>query len=206
MTTRSDQTAIYEHRLQSITTLDCPPFFLQIKYIKAAFATTQVWNMLASHDDFDRVAQELKNAINASDLRQFYLSAEDNSLLTNQQIAIVQLNNTFNNYYKSLLLSGFSTSTIEDHMTWHDDYPIQQSVDEHTNNTGAWEFQTEQYDSSMKDEDINDRFHDNMNLTTTTVSTYIQRHFISGNDTPIFAHVHDPICGTREDTTTFQRH
>jgi hypothetical protein len=188
---------MYKHRLQTLTTTDCPPYFLQLKYIKAAYATTKVWNVFANHDDSEILVKELKNALNSPELRQFYPWAEYNSLHQSQEVTIVQLNNTFNNDYKSLLLSGFNTSTTEDHMMWIDNYPIQQSVD-----NGNWEFQTDQHDITMHDEDITDRFHHKMNLTTTTVSTFIQQNFLSGNETNIFAHVHDPIRGTREALVT----
>jgi hypothetical protein len=37
-----------------------------------------------------------------------------------------------------------------------------------------------------------------INLTTTTISDFIQQAFISGDQTPVFAHVYTPILGAHE--------
>jgi hypothetical protein len=50
----------------------------------------------------------------------------------------------------------------------------------------------------MSDDDINDRINNNINLTTTNTTAFIQQHFISGDNTPVFAHVNEPICNIRE--------
>jgi hypothetical protein len=56
----------------------------------------------------------------------------------------------------------------------------------------------------MDDDDVADRFHNNINLTNTTISNFIQSHFVSGDDTSIFAHVYDLVSGVRETLVTRQ--
>jgi peptide subunit release factor RF-3 len=50
----------------------------------------------------------------------------------------------------------------------------------------------------MFDKNIQDRFHNKLNLKTTTVTTFSQTEFLSGDKTPIFVHVFNPDLGTRE--------
>jgi hypothetical protein len=50
----------------------------------------------------------------------------------------------------------------------------------------------------MHDDDIADRRYHNISLTQITVTDFIQQRFKSGDTTPIFAHVYEPINGTRE--------
>jgi hypothetical protein len=104
MIARTDQTNMYEKRLQGLTTPDCSPFFLQIKYIKTANVTTKVWNVYANQTDTEVVISELKDAINTPELRQFLSWSEYASLQAKQQITIIHLNNTFNTEYRSLIL------------------------------------------------------------------------------------------------------
>jgi hypothetical protein len=66
---RIDQTLLYEHRAQIAVTPSCPPFFLQIKYVKAAYTTTKVWNVYTNAENIDKVAQELKTAYNIPEFR-----------------------------------------------------------------------------------------------------------------------------------------
>jgi hypothetical protein len=50
----------------------------------------------------------------------------------------------------------------------------------------------------MSHEEIDDRFHNNMNLKTANISTYIQQAFVSGDQTPVFSHVYPPVLGIQE--------
>jgi hypothetical protein len=81
---------------------------------------------------------------------------------------------------------------------WEDDNPIRPVLTTTGAITGKWEFTNTVDESNMIEEDIMDRFCNNINLTTTTISDFIQQKFISGDNTPVFAHVYEPIFGTRE--------
>jgi hypothetical protein len=70
--TRIDQTTMYETRART-TTDNCPPFFLQVKYLKSGHATTKVWNVYTDKTDTDSFTRSLKNAFNNTELRQFFL-------------------------------------------------------------------------------------------------------------------------------------
>jgi hypothetical protein len=77
---------------------------------------------------------------------------------------------------------------------WNDDKPIEQNSTKPKSNA--------RLDTSINHDDdgecINDRFYIDINLTTCTVTDFIQQSFFSGDNTPIFAHVYNPILGTRE--------
>jgi hypothetical protein len=78
-----------------------------------------------------------------------------------------------------------------------DDLDIQEELDINGNRTGKWSF-LNQNNNDMSDEDISDRFNNNINLTTTTISDHIQQNNHSGDNLPVFAHVYEPNQGTRE--------
>jgi hypothetical protein len=139
----------------------------------------------------------MKETFNTTGLRQFFSWNKFNSLQHNQQLTILQTNNQFHCDFRSLLITGFRPSEPPNTTMWQDDIPIQQECDTNGKPNGVWQF-TSKSDHDMHDEDINDRFHNNLNLTTTTITDYIQRHFLSGDKSPLFAHVYDPIQGTRE--------
>jgi hypothetical protein len=197
MITRTDQTSMYEQRLHCLTRSDCPPFFLQIKYIKTANVTTKVWNVYANQNDTEVIITELNEALNTPGLRQFLSWFEYSSLQTKQQVTTINLNNTFNTEYRSLILPGFTKTSNDDHVMWCDNFPIEPTADAESF-SAKWRFSANEEDTMMQDEDIQDRFHNGVNLTTTTVSEYIKQQFYSGDDTQIFAHIFDPINGNRE--------
>jgi hypothetical protein len=198
MIPRPDQTELYEIRSQYSVSRECPPFFLQVKHIKAAFGITKVWNIYAHSKDTDSITKELKIAYNKPNLRQFFTWKEYQSLHNTQQLTILKLHNTFINEYRSLLIHGFNPEENSEHVMWDDDVNIQQTTDTEGNLTGKWEFHLDTDDVVMSHETIEERFHQNINLTTTTISEFIQKTFISGDQTPVFAHVYTPIFGTRE--------
>jgi hypothetical protein len=61
-----------------------------------------------------------------------------------------------------------------------------------------WQFAINTDDIVLSHETIEDRFHQGINLTSTSISDFMQQAFISGDQTPVFAHVYAPISGTRE--------
>jgi hypothetical protein len=81
---------------------------------------------------------------------------------------------------------------------WDDDIIIQQILDADGTPAKNWEFHIDTDDIVMSYETIEDRFHNNLNLTTTTISDYIQQSIISGDQTPVFSHVYALVMGTRE--------
>jgi peptide subunit release factor RF-3 len=81
---------------------------------------------------------------------------------------------------------------------WEDDNPIRPVMTTTGELTGKWELTNTVDETNMIEEDIMNRFCNKINLTTTSISDFIQQHFISGDSTPVFAHVYEPITGTRE--------
>jgi hypothetical protein len=196
---RTDQINMYEQRVIQQTSTHCPPFFLQVKHLKARHATTKVWNVYGDPKDTDLIIKELKSAYNSQTLRQFYSWKEYQSLHHTQQITVVHTNNQFTTDFRSLLIPGFlNDDTITPLPMWEDDNPIRPSTNTNGELTGEWEFTHPADDTIMIEEDITDRFRGSINLTTINISDFIQQYFISGDTTPIFAHVYEPIQGTRE--------
>jgi hypothetical protein len=195
---RMDQTELYEHRAQLAVTSECPPFFLQIKYVTSGHTTTKVWNVYTDANNINTVTQELKKAFNLPEFRQFYAWKEYQSLQNSQKTTILQLQNQFLTEYRSLLITGFHPSDTGNNTMWDDDLDIIETVNTNGNSTGNWTFTDNNDDELMHDESIEDRFYNGMNLKSTTITEFIQKSFISGDDTPVFAHVYEPILGTRE--------
>jgi hypothetical protein len=198
LTPRKDQTLLYEQRAQLAVTNRCPPFFLQVQHMKAAHCLTKVWNVYAAPEDADELSKELKKAFNKPSLRQFFTWKEYQSIQLSQQLTILQLHNTFLTDFRSLLIHGFKPDDNGTYVMWDDDITIQRVTDTNGHTTEEWEFHTDTDDIVMSHELIEDRFHKKLNLTTTTISTFIQKAFLSGDETPVFAHVYDQIQGTRE--------
>jgi hypothetical protein len=198
MTPRKDQTLLYENRMQAAVSDKCPPFFIQIHHVKAAYCITKVWNVYAAPADADEVSKELKTAFNKTSLRQFFPWKEYQSLQLSQQLTILQLHNTFLTEFRSLLIHGFTPDNGINNVMWDDDIEIQPILDTDGKPTDEWEFHMDTDDVIMSHESIVDRFHNHLNLKTTTISTYIQQAFLSGDKTPVFAHVYEPIQGIRE--------
>jgi hypothetical protein len=198
MMPRADQTDLYELRSQLSVTSSCPPFFLQIKHIKAAFGITKVWNIYANTLDTDKIISELNLAYNTPNLRHFFTWKEYQSLHHSQQLTILKLQNTFITEYRSLLVSGFKPDNNTDHVMWDDDLTMNQTTDSTGQPNGQWQFDTDTDDIVLSHETIEDRFYQGINLTTTTISDFMQQAFISGDQTPVFAHVYAPILGTHE--------
>jgi hypothetical protein len=195
---------MYEHRLQLATSPECPPFFLQAKYIKAASTTTKVWNVYANDKDSDAITKELKKALNQPSLRQYYSWKEYNSLQIGQQITITRLQNQFLTEFRSLLIHGFKPTDTGESIMWDDNRPICQQIDDNNIPTGTWIFTDTLTDQDEDEEYIDDRFYNDINLTTCTVTDFIQQAFLSGDNTPVFSHVYSPILGTREVLVTRQ--
>jgi hypothetical protein len=195
---RTDQTSLYERRAQLSVTPNCPPFFIQIKYLTSTYVTTKVWNVYTAKDHADLVTEELKLAFNLPDLHQFYSWKEYRSLQPCQQVTILQIQNQFLSTYRSLLIHGFNPHDSGSNTMWHDNLDITQTLDEHGQATGQWHFTDDIEENDMNDESIEDRFHNGMNLKTTTITDFIQHSFQSGDNTHVFAHVYQPILGTRE--------
>jgi hypothetical protein len=198
MTPRTDQTALYELRTKTAASPGCPPFFMQAKHIKAAYCITKVWNVYAQSNEADKVAQELKAVYNTQSLRQFFTWKEYQSLHLNQQLTILQLHNTFTCDFRSLLIHGFNADDIGNNVMWDDDIEIYQTQDIDGLPSEQWEFHQNNEETTMTDESIEDRFHNNINLKKINISNFIQQAFLSGDQSPVFAHVYEPVMGTRE--------
>jgi hypothetical protein len=191
---RSDKTQLYEHRTSSITTSKCPPFFLQAKHLQVSQAKTKVWNAYGDPNHLEEKTAELKNAFNNPTFHQIYSWKEYSSLQKTQQITILNFNNQFQTDFRSLMIPGFLTNDDNNIKVWNDDKNIQQNE-----TTGEWTFtQTSSEENEMQDDDISDRFHNNINLTNINITDFIQQSFLSGDKTPVFAHVYEPIQGTQE--------
>jgi hypothetical protein len=85
MIPRSDQTSIYEHRVQLGMPDTCHQFFLQSSHIQIANMTTKVWKVYADSAHVFHLASELKHHFNTPQLRIFYSWQEFNSLDTRQK-------------------------------------------------------------------------------------------------------------------------
>jgi hypothetical protein len=195
---RADKTSMYEERISSSISDNCPPFFLQTKHLHASQAKTRVWNVYGDPAHVDIIIEKLKAAYNTGTFRQFFPWREYNSLQQAQQLTIIQMNNQFNTDFRSLMIPGFNTNDNNNVKMWDDDKPIEPVLDDEGEPTGKWAFTNQHEDDDMQEDDITDRFHNDFNLTTINITDFIQQNFISGDTTPIFAHVYDPINGTRE--------
>jgi hypothetical protein len=198
MVPRTDQTKNYEYRTQTAVSEQCPTLFLQVNHIKAAYCISRVWNVYVHQEDVDAVPEELKKAYNTTSLRQFFPWKEYQSLQTSQQITILQLQNTFITEFRTLLIHGFHPSDKGENVMWDDDIDITQINDLSGNPTGRWEIHKDTDDVVMSYEAIEDKFSKSIHLKDTTISNYMQKVFLSGDKTPVFAHVYEPISGTRE--------
>jgi hypothetical protein len=154
--------------------------------------------------DIDQITQELENVYNTSTTRQFYPWKEYNSLQQAQQVTILRMNNQFNTDFRSLIITGFNLTAHNNNKMWEDDKTIREITTSDGNRTGKWEFTNTNNDHDMLDDDISDRFYNNINLTTTTVTDFIQCNYLSGDTTPVFAHVYAPLLGTREVLVTIK--
>jgi hypothetical protein len=198
MIARDDQTKMYEHRIQSETTDECPPFLLQTSHIKIGNATAKVWKIYANISDIATVTKEIKDAYNTPQLRVFYTWQEYNSLCASQKLTIIQTQNKFHSEYRSLLIRGFHKNNCTETMMWDDNLTIQLKDGEDETEPSNWSFVDDTDDIMMQDECIHDRFHNGTNLTKITISNFIQQCFNSGDGTYLFEHVYAPILGTRE--------
>jgi hypothetical protein len=68
---------------------------------------------------------------------------------------------------------------------WKDNLNISQILDPSGNNSEIWTFDEA-------------RFYNGVILKATTVTEFIQQCFLSGDYSPIFEHVYEPVLGTRE--------
>lgn len=191
---RPNIVSTYEQRLKQMMSPTCPPFMLQSKTIIGNYATTTVWNVLAEADQIDKVIKEFKAALNTKTLRLFISWKEQNAIMPDQQLKIVQLQNTFLTDYRSLIMTGFHDTY--DTMMFTDDKDIEAVVDEE-GTIVKYKF-TNLNEDSMEDDCIETRFRNNFNLKETSVHEYIQQAFISGDGTPVFGHVFEQINGIRE--------
>jgi hypothetical protein len=183
---------MYEQRTASSTTPKCPPFFLQGKHLQVSQAKTKVWNVYGDPAHLEEITAELKSAYNNPNFRQFYSWKEYSSLQQAQQITILNLNQ-FQIDFRSLMIPGFTTDDDNTIKVWNYDKHIQKDE-----TTGKWTFTNPPEEHEMQDDDISNRFHNNINLASINITDFIQQNFLSGDQTPVFAHVYGPIRGTRE--------
>jgi hypothetical protein len=189
---RIDQTAMNEDRIQQDTSSMCPDYFLQVKHLKIASVTTKVWNVYSEREDQEEVNREMKEAYNTTNFRQYYTWQEFQSLQPSQQLAILQIQNQFNTEMRSLIIPGFSTESENHKIQWTKENEITPKSDIPTEDT--------QDDTVMTPTDIitpNESL-ETPNVTTTVLTDYIHRAFLSGDNTPIFDHVYSPCNGKCE--------
>jgi hypothetical protein len=97
------------------------------------------------------------------------------------------------------MIHGFSPNDDNNIKVWDDNKQIEPILDNVGDTTGTWKFSDINEENDMQDDDdITDRFHENINLTTINITDYIQHHFQSGDKAPLFEHVYEPVLGTRE--------
>jgi hypothetical protein len=185
MIARTDQTTLYEARIQQNTSMDCPHFFLQIKYIRIGSVSTKVWNVYSNKDDHDTIKHELKRAYNSPQLRQFYAWDEFQSLQPGQQMSIIQRQNAFNMELRSLIIDGFNTNINTTNIQWHDE--------SHSTSNPDRELILMTQDNEMIDDPPN-----KPTFATTPIAEYIHKTYISGDGMPIFEHVYHPCEGKCE--------
>jgi hypothetical protein len=97
------------------------------------------------------------------------------------------------------MIPGFHTDDNINIKVWNDDKTIQQDK-----TTGEWTFATQPEENDMQDDDISGRFHNNIDLTQINITDFIQQNFTSGDRTPVFAHVYEPVGGTIEVLVTIK--
>jgi hypothetical protein len=111
---------------------------------------------------------------------------------------VLRLQNQFLTEFRSLLIQGFKPTDIGETIMWNDDKPIESKFNENNTPTGDWMFSDTLLEHDENGDSIDDRFYNDIILTTCTVTDFIQQTFLSGDNTPVFAHVYNPILGTRE--------
>lgn len=201
ITVRSEITEVYEQRLQRLVSIACPRFMLQPRVLETNYAKTTIWNVMTAPDNVSEVTKELKQVLNTPQFRQYISWKEYNSLQSDQQLKVVQTQNTFSTDFRSLITTGYHDDPTT--IMYDDNYIIEAITDETDTITGYQFINIE--DNDMQDEEIDSRFYKGINLTTTTVTEFIQTAFISGDKSPVFAHVYEQENGIREVLVT-RRH
>lgn len=185
---------VYEQRIHQIVSIACPHFMLQPRVLETNYAQTTIWNVMTAPKNVNKVRKELKQALNTPTFRQYISWKEYNSLEADQQLKVVQTQNTFSTNFRSLVMTGYHDDPTT--ILYEDIYIIEAITDDADTITGYQFINIK--DNDMQDEEISSRFHKGINLTTTTVTEFIQTAFISGDNSPVFAHVYEQENGIQE--------